>query len=273
MQIGLKIINNFFCPVCFLEKTFFLFQNGRFWTNLFNIKLNDKKYLVQKVQQEFPQSNITSWTANGRKSNILDKIRSFLIKEILSFIISAKERRQILNNFSCSFISDSTGDFFPGAGRFSKTFGGISTAQRTSWNFFEGTLGAKFFNNSPKPHWNLLLNAQNYFKLSIFNFRVIFAENPFASRVVYGESWKFCLPWNCSSEMSESSAKDKLLALIKFSVNSIFSFITSSFLRALWSFRSRKRGASERREVTGEHTRDGTLVSLYFNYEKINIKL
>lgn len=150
-----------------------------------------------------------------RKSNILDKIQSFLIKEILSFIISANERRQILNNFSCSFISNSTLEwrFFSRCGKIFKTFG-VSTAQRTSRNFSRGTLGAKFFNNSPKPHWNLLLNAWNYFKLSIFIFMVIFAREFIcvASRL----RWKFCLPWNRSSEMSESSAKDKLLALIKF---------------------------------------------------------
>lgn len=151
-----------------------------------------------------------------RKSNILDKIQSFLIKEILSFIISAtvaNERRQILNNFSCSFISISTLD-----GSFSvrEDFQNIRRRINSTKNFSEllpGTLGAKFFNNSPKPHWNFLLNAWNYFKLSIFIFMVIFVENSFASRVVYGES-SVC--HEIVVRRWATSAEDKLLALIKF---------------------------------------------------------
>lgn len=88
-----------------------------------------------------------------RKSNILDKIQSFLIKEILSFIISApfaNERRQILNNFSCSFISNSTLEwrFFPPCGKIFKTFG-VSTAQRTSRNDSRAHLEQSFLITHP----------------------------------------------------------------------------------------------------------------------------
>lgn len=210
-----------------------------------------------------------------RKSNILDKIQSFLIKEILSFIISApfaNERRQILNNFSCSFISNSTPEwrFFSPV---REDFQNIRRINSTK-NFSErlpGTLGAKFFNNSPKPHWNVLLNAWNYFKLSIFTFMVIFAENSFASRVIYGESSV------CHEIVVQRWAKVlrktnflRLLNFCKFNFQFHNKFTFTSFVKfskqeaVLWNV-----GDGE----SPEYTRDETLVSFYFNYEKINIKL
>lgn len=126
--------------------------------NLFYIKLNDKEWncillLLSSVQQHF-QSKVWIYEQEEEveKSNTLDKIESFLIKEILGwFIISPLQMKKNSDIFfPFRFLSGDSFSFFFVPGKdFWKHF--HIKSKEVSIVYLSNE---KFFNNSAKPHRN-----------------------------------------------------------------------------------------------------------------------